>query len=838
MKNIYIIDGSYFAYRAFYAIGQLSTQGGLPTNAVYGFTRMLRKLVEKHHPDYLVVVFDTGKPTFRHIRYEQYKAHRKPMPDEMVVQMPWIKKIVSAYRIPIIEKEGYEADDVIATLAFRARKQGFEIFIVTSDKDMMQVVGPGTKIISSAKDDLVYDPVRIKQKFGVEPGKIVELLALTGDSADNISGVPGVGAKTAARLISQYGGIEGIMRNTDTLSPKLKKAIEEYAGRIRENLELVALKGDVHLEIGPGDCVVQEADVTALKDLFRDLEFKNLLKELLDKEGEWDLPAGGNNGPAVEVKTESDWLTVLGELQNVGDFSVSIAGLAYQKNGEIKTVMVKAASPGLKKKIAGDMAGLWADPGKRKYAYDIKRLLRRGDAFDRSGGGMPAPVNVFDVFVASSLLGEPKAAGENEQPEKIYNQAAELEKKLLAQGMYDLYSRIESPLIDVLLNMENGGIKLDKRIVQKLAREINKELLQLTKRIHQLAGEEFNLNSPRQLEAILFEKLKLPAKKRTKTGHSTDVEVLKKLVKYHKLPQLMLDYRQLSKLKSTYIGPLPKLIDPGTGRLHTTFNQVGTATGRISSSNPNLQNIPVKSDLGRRIRRAFVPEGPDKLFLGADYSQIELRILAHFSGSGSLIDAFQRDEDIHIQTAREIFGAENITADLRRRAKMVNFGIIYGMGARALAVNLGISFAEAQEFIDAYFNRYPGVADYIKGQLQEARENGYVVTMFGRKRIIPELSSSRPQIESFGKRIAINTPIQGTAADIIKMAMINIYRRIKSEGLPARMMLQVHDELIFEVFKDQIDKIKNMVKQEMEGVVSLKVPLKVDIKTGKNWAEL
>ena len=839
MKTIYIIDGSSFAYRAFYAIGQLGTHAGLPTNAVYGFTRMLKKLAEKYHPDHLAVVFDTGKPTFRHVRYKQYKAQRKPMPDEMVVQLPWIKKIVSAYRIPIIEKEGYEADDVIATLAHQAEAKGLCVYIVTGDKDMMQIVGPKTKMISPAKDDLVYDAEKIKQKFGVGPEKIIELLALTGDSSDNIPGVPGVGVKTAARLIRQFGGIKEILQNADTLTPKLKMALKEHTKQIEENLELVTLMKDVELEIKPGDCVVKEADIPGLKNLFRDLEFKNLLKELLDKDGKEDIRSGSRPDGAVLVNTDNDWVKVLKELRDVNGFSITRTGLAYEKGGGIKTAIINAGQQ-LKEKIAKDMAGLLTDPAKKKYASDMKKLLGQGGAFFTSSrpGGRPEPVNVFDVFIVSSLLGKRLATEENDEPEKIYNQAAELEKGLINEGLFDLYSRIESPLANVLISMEKAGIKLDRGLLQELAGEIDKELLQLTKRIHQLAGEEFNINSPQQLETILFAKLRLPAKKRTKTGYSTDVEVLKKLVKYHQLPQLMLDYRQLNKLKGTYVDPLPKLIDSATGRLHTTFNQVGTATGRISSTNPNLQNIPVKSDLGKRIRCAFVPEGPDKLFLGADYSQIELRILAHFSGTGSLIDAFHRDEDIHTQTAREIFGTSNITANLRRRAKIVNFGIIYGMGARALSVNLEIQAAAAQEIIDAYFDKYPGVAGYIEDQLQEARENGYVVTMFGRKRVIPELFSSRPQIESLGKRIAINTPIQGTAADIIKIAMVNIYRRIRRERLPAQMVLQVHDELIFEVAKDRIDEIRDVVKQEMEEVVSLKVPLKVDLKTGRNWAEL
>lgn len=782
-KTIYLIDGSSFAYRAFYAIGQLSTRSGQPTNAVYGFTRMLIKLMDRYKPEYLAIAFDTGKPTFRHEQYEEYKAHRRPMPDEMISQLPWIKRIISAYNIPLIEIEGYEADDVIATMAVQAEDSGFNVYIMTSDKDMMQLVNSRIRIINPAKEDIVYDSEKIKERFGVEPDKITHLLALTGDSSDNIPGVPGIGEKTAARLIQQYGDLDRLFSNLDDTPPKLKTSIESSKEKILENLSLVTVRKDVTLSVRPEDCIIKGSNKDILKDIFRELEFKVLLKELLEED-----PPKSSEGISI---TKDDFV--------------------YEKDNVYIGSMPKALE---------DISILLQNPNIKVYGYDIKSLLRKG--LDIKG-------NFFDVSIASALLDEKGP----DQAVEIYKAVPELEKRLIDEGLFDLYHRIELPLIEVLAGMERRGIRLDVEVLKELSKELERDLLHLTNKIYDMAGEAFNINSPKQLEHILFEKLKLPKGRRTKTGFSTDVDVLESLTRHHELPRYILDYRQLSKLKGTYIDALPQLIDPVTQRLHTTFNQVGAVTGRIISSNPNLQNIPIKTDLGRRIRKAFVPGGPDLVFLGADYSQIELRILAHLSGDRNLINAFVEDRDIHTQTAQEIFGGADVTPELRRQAKMVNFGIIYGMGARAMAGSLGISIEDAQHFIDTYLERYPAVAEYIKEGLNDAKEHGYVVTMFGRKRRVPELSSSKPQIEALGRRIAINTPIQGSAADIIKMAMINIHRRTK-----ANMLLQIHDELIFEVPEDSVTEVSNCVKEEMENVVKLKVPLKVDIKIGRSWADL
>lgn len=800
-KTIYLVDGSSFAYRAFYAIGQLSTSKGQPTNAVYGFTRMLIKLVDRYKPEYLLIAFDTGRPTFRHAQYKEYKAHRKPMPEEMISQIPWIKRIVSAYNIPIIEKEGYEADDIIATMAFKAVDAGFSVYIVTGDKDMMQLVSSMVKIIVPAKEDLIYDAERIKERFGVPPDRIIHLLALTGDSSDNIPGVPGIGEKTAARLIQKFGDIDGIFRNLQDIPPRLRDAIVRHMEEIKNNLDLIKVKKDLDLELKPEDCLLKEANKDVLKELFRELEFKILLKELLEK----DSP-----------KPNDEYSGAIQDLEGVKSISITEEGVAYEKDGKVRFLNIELYK--IKK--------LLEDPNIKKYAYDIKSILRNG---------LVIKGNFFDTHIAQALLGEKV---DNYHPIEIYKAVPELEKRLIDEGLFDLYNRIELPLIEVLASMEGCGIKLDIHVLKELSKELERDLLHLTEKIYNLAGEAFNINSPKQLENILFEKLKLPKGRRTKTGFSTNVDVLEALTKYHELPRYILEYRQLMKLKGTYVDPLPQMVDPRTSRLHTTFDQVGAITGRLSSSNPNLQNIPIKTGLGKRIRSAFIPGGADLVLLGADYSQIELRVLAHLSGDRALIEAFLEDKDIHTQTAQEIFGVSEITSELRRQAKIVNFGIIYGMGAKAMAENLGLSLQDAQGFIDRYLERYPGVGEYIRDQLNEAKEHGYVITMFGRKRKVPELFSSKPQEEAFGRRIAINTPIQGSSADIIKMAMINIYKGIKEKGLQANMLLQIHDELIFEVREDCIDEVSKYIKDQMENVIKLKVPLKVDIKVGRSWADL
>lgn len=828
MKTIYLVDGSSFAYRAFYAIGHLSTQKGQPTNAVYGFTRILNRLIDKYKPEYIAVAFDIGKPTFRHEQYEAYKAHRKPMPDELVGQIPWIKKTIAAYNIPLIEMEGYEADDIIATMAVRAEREGFRVYVVTGDKDMMQLVNSNIMILNPSKEDLIYNEKEVAEKYGVTPEKITQFLALTGDSSDNIPGVPGVGEKTAGRLIQQYGSIDGILNNLNDLSPKLKAALEENKERIAENLSLVTIKKDMEINIQTEDCVLKEPNVNMLKDIFRELEFRALLKELLEKKG--IEPASSQSLDELQITTLVQWSGIVNELRSISAISITEDKLAYEKNGSLISICFSSATPEILDQVWKDLSDTLRNPDIKKYGYNLKSILRKRNINIQG--------SFFDAYIAEALVNEyPIEEGQN-LALNVYKAIPDLEKKLLNERLFDLYHRIELPLIEILADMESCGINLDVKFLKALSQDLERDLLRLTEKIYEIAGESFNINSPKQLENILFNKLNLPKGRRTKTGYSTDIDVLENLAKHHELPKYIVEYRQLNKLKGTYIDPLPELLDPKTNRLHTTFNQVGTVTGRLSSSNPNLQNIPAKTELGRRIRKAFIPGKDNFVFLGADYSQIELRVLAHLSGDKLLIKAFQEDKDIHTQTAQEIFGVEDVTPDLRRQAKVVNFGILYGMGAKSMAAGLGISVEDAQKFIDRYFERYINVAEYVNNELRTAKELGYVVTMFGRKRKVPELASSRPQEEALGRRIAINTPIQGSAADIIKIAMINIHKKIRENKLDAKMLLQIHDELIFEAPEDSIEQLEQFVRKEMEGAVQLSVPLKVDIKVGRSWADL
>jgi len=831
MKNIYIVDGSSFAYRAFYAIGQLSTHNGFPTNAVYGFIKILKKLVNTYNPDHMLITFDTGKPTFRHEQYQEYKAHRKPMPDELIAQIPWIKKTIKAYNIPLIEMSGYEADDVIATMAVNAEQKGFEVYIVTGDKDLMQLVNSNIKILNMAKEDIIYNKDKVVEKYGVEPEKIIQFLAVTGDASDNIPGVDGVGEKTAAKLLKQYGDINGIFSNLSQLTPKLKTAIENKKDQIMVNLELVSVKKDLDIGVSPEECIVKEPNMEDLKSIFKELEFKALLKELLEQN---DVPKKIQNSNIINIKQLKEIKDVFNSLNNVSAVSIGEEEFSYEASDGIKTVCIhKDAEDEARKYFSNDILKILQNEKIKKYVYDLKSVVNK-KSFEIKG-------YLFDVYIAESLLDMHLTEKNPGFSAGLFESALDLEKKLEDEKLYDLYKKIELPLVQVLAEMERKGIKLDTKILQEFLKDIDIDLQRLTKSIYDSAGEEFNINSPKQLEYILFEKMKFTKGKKTKTGFSTDVDVLEALAKHHELPKHILEYRQLSKLKSTYLEPLPKIIDPYDKRIHTTFNQMGTVTGRLSSSNPNLQNIPIKTELGKQVRKAFVPGNPDFVLIGADYSQIELRVLAHLSEDPILIKAFQEDKDIHSQTAQEIFGIDMpamVTSDFRRQAKIVNFGIIYGMGPKALSMQLEISMQEAKKFIDKYFQKYPKVSEYIDNELDQAIKYGYVKTMFGRKRKIPELTSGNPQIESFGRRIAVNTPIQGSAADIIKIAMINIYNKIKENDMSLFMLLQVHDELIFETPEKCADDMVRFIKKEMEEAIKLKVPLNVDVKVGKSWADL
>ncbi len=882
--RLFIIDGNSYIYRAFFAIRGLATSSGLPTNAVFGFSNMLLKVIKEKSPDMLAIAFDPKGPTRRHGEFKEYKAHRPPMPRDLVPQISYIHKLVDAFRIPVFMKEGQEADDVIATLARRAVTDGMEVTIVTGDKDILQLVGPDIKVYDTLREK-VYEPKDVKERFGVPPEKMVEIMGLMGDSTDNIPGVPGIGEKTAQALVKQYGTIENLLEHVNEIAkPKLKQSLIEFAHLARLSRELARLHEDVPLVIDYSGLKMKEPDNIALLKLFRELEFTALLKyvtqepekgadykTVLTEEDFQALLVAISSAAEVSIDTETTSLNPLtAELVGIS-FSVQPHQAYYLPLGH-----TYSAAP---KQIALDLAltalkPILENPSIKKVGQNLKydllvlgqyEIAVHGAAFDtmiasyilnpsKPSHGLEAIALEYlnyKVTAYTDVTGSGKkqigfhevdietaARYSGEDADIALRLKQTLQPKLKEQDLIKLFHEIEMPLMEVLVAMERTGVKVDADFLGTMSKKIEKESAKIEKKIYELAGEEFNINSPKQLADILFMKLKLSPTRRTKTGFSTNVDVLEELAQVHPLPAEILAYRTLAKLKSTYIDALPSMINPKTGRLHTSFNQAVTATGRLSSSDPNLQNIPIRTDVGREIRRAFIAERGASL-LAADYSQIELRILAHMSNDPALIRTFIEDQDVHTRTASEIFGLspEEITAEMRRKAKAVNFGIIYGISAFGLARNIGVSNAEARRYIDSYFARYPKVRDFLDRTIEEAKTKGSVTTLFGRRRFIPELTSSTASVRNFGERTAVNTPIQGTAADIIKLAMIHIHESLADHGLGSKMILQVHDELVFEVPDREIEVMKNLVKEKMEGVLRLSVPVRVDMSVGKNWDE-
>jgi len=882
-KKLFLIDGAGYAYRAFYAIQALANSRGQPTNAVYGFVRMLLKILEVHKPDYVAVCFDLAAPTFRHKEFKDYKAHRKPTPPELIDQLPVIRDIIGAYRIRIVEREGYEADDLIATLARRGEREGAEVFILSSDKDLMQLVNDRIRMISAGKEEFVYDSRAVEEKFGVRPDMIADLLCLTGDAADNIPGVPGVGVKTAAALLAQFGSVEKIFENLNGVKgEKLRKNLADHKAAVIANRGLVVVKEDLDIDCGLADLVPQEPDRDRLITLFKEMEFTGLLKDMLVHEA---VPGTRYHCIGTVAGYEEFLRTLRGvkgfvidtETTDVDPMRAELVGAAFSWS-EDDAYYVALAGEISPERFIRDLKPILEDPAVEKYGQNIKYdkvvLLHygvdlKGISFDtmvahyllnpskprHNLGELAMEYLNYKMTSIRELIGEgKKEISMKDVPlADISKYACEdavvtlrlkkiFEPQLKEKGIDALFYGMEMPLIDVLAAMEYAGMTVDEDLLREMGKECALRLEQITRRIYALAGEEFNINSPKALGAILFEKLKLPVKRKTKTGYSTDADVLAALAKVHELPQEVVNYRQLAKLKSTYIDVLPQIVNPATGRVHTSFNQTVTATGRLSSSEPNLQNIPVKTELGRQIRQAFIPrkDAGDYVLLGADYSQIELRILAHLSQDHALLHAFKHDRDIHSYTAGLVYGAdpEAVTEEMRRKAKVVNFGIVYGMSPYGLAQDLGVSDAEAKAFIDAYFERYPGVYQYIQDTIKKARHDKYVTTIFHRRRSIPDITSANFAIRSFSERTAVNTPIQGSAADIIKLAMIALHKEILAEGLASRMLLQIHDELIFEVPAREVARFRPMVKKLMEGVVQLAVPVRVDINVGKSWADI
>ncbi|MHB8910380.1 MAG: DNA polymerase I [Syntrophales bacterium] len=881
--KLVLVDGSNYLFRAFYAIRELSNSKGFPTNAIYGFTTMLIKLLRDQAPDCIAVAFDVKAPTFRHDAYADYKATRRAVPDTLIPQIPYVKEVVRGFAIPVIEQAGLEADDIIGTMACRAAAEGMEVVIVSGDKDLMQLVTADIVMTDTMKDK-TYDVAAVKERFGVEPGKVVEVLALTGDVSDNIPGVPGIGPKGALRLIEQFGGIEEILAHPEKIhNQKTREAILANAEKARLSLDLARIRTDAEFPFDIEACRRREPDRELLISLFKEFEFSSLLQEL---KGSGEEAAGDYR----ICRTPEELEPLVTRLGRSGEFSLepllssaepmraSLVGLAVSPapgEGFYLPIGHEDGSPQLPAgTVINALAPFLGDPAVEKHGHDLKTTLivlaengaplrglgcdtmvasyllnpaRRSfelaeTVLDHLGRQIPAAKEI----VGSGAKGVPfasiaaaKAADYAcRRADAVMSLAAELSGKIAAADLADLLRDVEMPLVAVLAAMERKGVLIDRELLKTMSLEIEQLLALSEEKICLLAGEKFNINSPKQLQVILFEKLGLPRGRKTKEGYSTDVDVLSTLALTHELPAEILAYRGMVKLKSTYIDALPELINPRTGRVHTSYNQTVAATGRLSSSNPNLQNIPIRTLEGKRIRQAFIAP-PGWMIVSADYSQIELRVLAHLSGDEALREAFASGEDIHSRTASDIFGVfpEMVNADMRRQAKVINFGVLYGMSAFGLAKELGVSQKLAQAYIDGYFQKYAKVREYLDGLLGQARREGYVTTLLKRRRYLPEITSPQPSVRQFAERMAINAPIQGTAADLIKVAMVRIFRRLAEEGLHAAMIMQVHDELVFEVPIPEREPLMSLVCEEMEGVLELDVPLRVEIAAGKNWDE-
>ncbi len=872
-----LVDGSNYIYRAFYGLPLLTNSKGFPTNAIYGFTNMLLKLKRELQPDYIVVIFDLKGPTTRHEEFENYKATRKPMPDDLIPQIPFIKNVVRGFSICVLEKQGTEADDIIGTLTVRANQKGWKTAIISGDKDLMQLINENVSMIDTMKDK-IYDEAAVKEKFGVGPDKVVEILGLMGDTSDNIPGVPGIGPKTAQRLIEEYGSVEEVIKNSGNLrNVKLRESFHQYAQQARLSRQLASIRKDIEIDFDFQDATVKEPDKEVLSKLFSEFEFSSLLqeikqdrakttkeyKQIMNKESLDDFIASLKKSHEISME-------IIFEKTQPADL-IGIAISAGKDACYIPLGHTNVLNQLPVKEVLSALAPVLQNTGIKKYVYDLKTALVVITDFEvQSGEDLQLAAYLLNPAKNSYELDEvvweylhERVSSPNEvaggkgktyplalvpldkmtayagqRADAIHELAPVVITQLKKIDAIELYRKVELPLLHVLAEMEKKGVRVDIPLLKQMSAELTQLLSISEEKIHRLAGEKFNINSPKQLQSILFEKLKLPAGRKTKEGYSTDVEVLTELARSHELPAEILAYRSLAKLKSTYVDALPALINPQTGRIHTSYNQTVTATGRLSSSNPNLQNIPIRTLEGKRIRQAFIANS-GCLLISADYSQIELRVLAHLSEDEALIDAFASDEDIHTHTASDVFGVfpQMVNADMRRQAKVINFGVLYGMSAFGLSKELGIPVKMAQEYIEGYFKRYKKVRIYLDGILEGARRDGFVCTLLNRRRYLPELKSKIPSVRQFAERMAINTPIQGTAADLIKVAMVNIADLFLKKKLFARLIMQVHDELVVEAPAEEKEEVMALVKKEMEEVIKLNVPLKVEIAAGKNWDE-
>lgn len=852
-KKLFLIDAFGFIFRAYHARARsgappMRTSTGISTEAVYIFNNMLRKLNKQFDPPYIAAVFESGQPTHRMEEFPAYKANRAEMPPDLADQIANIRRVLEAMRIPILQYPAFEADDVIGTIARRAEKDGVEVVIVSSDKDMLQLVTDRVSMLNPAKDDAWYDPAKVKEFMGVRPDQIVDLLSLMGDSVDNIPGAPGIGDKGARALLEEFETVEAaIERAAEVQRKAYRESLQNNAEQIRMSKRLATIATEVPIAFDLESVRSQPSDAALLKAIYKEMEFFSLLKELGPSEDtrvrdyrvvtsdaelrDWltAIPAGAPAAVAISKSAE-------------GEFALDTIGLAW-KEGEARAVTsehLATLKPWLE------------DAAVAKIACDVKSAIL---ALGRMG--IVARGFVHDVMIYAFLLdADPSGCALGEQAQRrldlklgpspeqhadialgIYRQLA---PAIETRGLLDLYTGIELPLAGVLARMERAGVRIDSRELRRLSDLMETDIARLTGEIHALAGKAFNISSPQQLGKVLFEDLRLPAPVKYGKGKviSTAADVLEELAAGHEIVRKVLEYRQLTKLKGTYVDALPALIDPATGRLHTSFNQAGAATGRLSSSNPNLQNIPIRTALGREIRAAFVPRAGWKLLV-ADYSQIELRLLAHMSEDPLLTEAFRNGEDIHTRTAAEVLGVPPlmVTREARNEAKAVNFGIVYGISAFGLAAQLGIPRGDAEKYIKNYFARYVGVRSFIDATIAEVRRTGVTRTLFGRERAIPDINSRNVNARGFAERTAVNSPLQGTAADLIKLAMVRIDAALQAGGHQSAMLLQVHDELVFECPPDEVEAISALVKREMEGVRELKVPLVADVGVGDNWRD-
>ncbi len=856
-------------YRAFFApMNRMNAPSGIPTKVPFLFNNILRRLLKDYQPDYVGIVFDTRQPTFRDKLFEKYKAQRAPMPDELAQQLPYVRRLCEAMRLPILELDGYEADDVIGCLAQKAAKQNLDVLLITNDKDMMQLVDGNVRVLRTgpggAKGDVIVDAARVKEILGVSPDKVVDVMSLMGDTIDNIPGAKGIGEKGATELIRKYGSVENALEHAAEVSNKrYREALQQQREQVLMSKQLATLATQVPVDLDLPSLARREPDMGALSALYRELGFNSLLRELGSEAVAASIPA---SAPVVETdyaqfasaaefqeylkklptrQPLAVWLNLEAGEREAEGFGTRVASIEVSsKVGEGRSIWFDE-----KAEASRALAQALADAKRPKIVHDPKLLQILGGKAQNIQHATqiysyllrPTTANHNFADVVMRQFNSMLSAAAGERADYLHRLAPALRAQIEAQQLESVYEKIDLPVAAVLADMERAGIRVDPKALDAMSAAMEKEVRRLEKEIWELAGTEFNVNSPTQLAEILFDKLNLQAPVRRGRGRvrSTAADILEDLAAQHPLPAKIIEYREIAKLKSTYVDALPKLIRRETGRLHTSFSQTGAATGRLSSSDPNLQNIPIRTELGRQIRAAFVAE-PGKILLGADYSQIELRVMAHFSNDPVLLGAFRTGQDIHERTAQEVFGVGPMaqTAEHRRASKAINYGIIYGLSPFGLAQQIGVPQKEAAQFIQSYFERYRGVKEYLDNVLAETRQTGVAKTLFGRIRPIPDITSPQVQIRNFAERTALNSPLQGTAADLIKLAMIAIDQRLAAEKFEAKMILQVHDELLFEAPASERGALEKLVRHEMENVHKLAVPIVVEICAGQNWRDM